>query len=183
MPMLHSRSRSQFETQTDWSGGPGVVGPVTTLGSEFLLDTDVFCGSPFDLVLQIGLEHTVDGDFNYATSVYSTDVNGDGYMDILGASDDDDITWWENVDGLGNTLTEHTVDGDFNGAWSVNSDRREAVTIGLKFGRKKDLHRFGIPFDIEPYCYPALMVHNDSDDDRVFMPHFCFGFGMRIPVR
>ncbi|MCD4707897.1 MAG: hypothetical protein K8S62_09175 [Candidatus Sabulitectum sp.] len=86
--------------QTDWSGGPGVVGPVITLGSEFLLDTDVFCGNPFDLVLQIGLEHTVDGDFNYATSVYSTDVNGDGYMDILGAADDDDITWWENVDGL-----------------------------------------------------------------------------------
>jgi len=75
--------------------------------------------------------------------------------------------------------------GGFSNAkamWKVNSDRREAVTIGLKFGWKKDFHKFGLPFDVEPYCYPAIIVHNDSDDDRGFMPHFCFGFGMRIPV-
>jgi hypothetical protein len=67
-------------------------------------------------------EHTVDGDFNGARSVYSADVNGDGYMDVLGvAFYAFDLTWWENVGGLGTNWTEHTVDGDFVGAESVYS--------------------------------------------------------------
>ncbi|RKZ08353.1 hypothetical protein DRQ25_09260, partial [Candidatus Fermentibacteria bacterium] len=65
-------------------------------------------------------KHTVDGDFNGAESVYSADINGDGYPDVLGAAfDDDEITWWENVNGSGTIWTEHIVDGNFNGAHSV----------------------------------------------------------------
>jgi len=65
-------------------------------------------------------EHTVDGDFDYAISVYATDVDGDGDTDILGAAFiADDITWWENTDGTGTVWTEHTVDGDFDGAQSI----------------------------------------------------------------
>jgi hypothetical protein len=65
-------------------------------------------------------EHTVDGYFNAATSVYAQDVDGDGDMDVLGSAYAvHDITWWENDDGSGTSWTEHTVDGDFNGAYSV----------------------------------------------------------------
>jgi len=107
--------------QTDWSGGPGVLGPVIDWGNEFYMYTDLSYSNPSDLVL-IPLKHTVDGDFNGAYSVFSADVNGDGYMDVLGASHyDDDITWWENVGGSGTSWMEHTVDGDFNGASSVFS--------------------------------------------------------------
>ena len=68
-------------------------------------------------------EHLVDGDFLFATSVYSEDINGDGYLDILGAAwGADDITWWENVDGSGTSWVEHTVDGGFWGARSVYSE-------------------------------------------------------------
>jgi len=70
----------------------------------------------------IWTEHTVDGDYNGAFSVYFADINADGYMDILGtAYNQDDITWWENVDGSGTNLTEHTIDGDFDAARSVYS--------------------------------------------------------------
>jgi len=107
--------------QTDWSGGPGLLGPVTDWNNEFFMDTDVSYSNPSDLVLQ-PLEHTVDGDFDGAYSVYSADVNGDGYMDVLGAAVfANDITWWENVDGSGTSWTEHIVDGDFDGAHSVFS--------------------------------------------------------------
>jgi len=62
----------------------------------------------------------VDADFDFAFSVHSADINEDGYMDILGAADyAQDITWWENLDGSGTSWMEHTVDGDFTGAWSV----------------------------------------------------------------
>jgi len=65
-------------------------------------------------------EHTVDASFDGANSVYATDVDGDGYMDVLGAAIyADDISWWENVDGSGTTWVKHTVDGDFDDAFSV----------------------------------------------------------------
>ena len=68
------------------------------------------------------LEHIVDGAFDGAHSVYTADLNGDGYMDVLGAGYlCNDITWWENVDGSGTSWTEHIVDGDFAGTRSVYS--------------------------------------------------------------
>ncbi len=115
-------------TQTDWSGGAGILGPVIDWGNEFYTGTGIDCyNSPSSILIQktialIPIEHTVDGDFDAAASVYSADVNGDGYMDVLGAAlYADDITWWENADGTGTSWTEHTVDGDFDGALSVYS--------------------------------------------------------------
>ncbi|HEX04096.1 MAG TPA: hypothetical protein ENH10_02935, partial [Bacteroidetes bacterium] len=68
---------------------------------------------------QVWTEHTVDGEFDYARSVYSADVDGDGDMDVLGAAATDDIVWWENLDGTGLNWSKHTVDGEFDGAQSV----------------------------------------------------------------
>lgn len=68
------------------------------------------------------IEHLVDLSFYGANSVYASDVDGDGDMDILGAAINVDmISWWENVDGSGNTWTEHVVTSSFNGAHSVTA--------------------------------------------------------------
>ncbi|MEN8208070.1 MAG: T9SS type A sorting domain-containing protein, partial [Candidatus Fermentibacteria bacterium] len=69
------------------------------------------------------IERIVDPNCDGAASVYTQDINGDGYMDILSAAMvDDDITWWENVDGSGVQWTEHIIDGDFDGACYVYSE-------------------------------------------------------------
>ena len=112
-------------TQTDWSGGDGILGPVTEWGNEFHLSMDIdwpdFPGTL--LLMRCIMEHTIDGSFNGASSVYSEDIDGDGDMDVLGAAHTaDDITWWENIDGLGTSWTEHTVDGSFEGAKCVYSE-------------------------------------------------------------
>ncbi|MCK5035821.1 MAG: VCBS repeat-containing protein, partial [Candidatus Sabulitectum sp.] len=66
------------------------------------------------------VQHTVDGNFVDAQSVYAADVDGDGDMDVLGAAKFvDDITWWENIGGTGTAWVEHTVDANFDGAVSV----------------------------------------------------------------
>ena len=67
-------------------------------------------------------EHTVDGSYDTARSVYAADLDGDGDIDVLGADyTTSDITWWENTAGKGTVWTEHTVDGDFRGAYSVHA--------------------------------------------------------------
>lgn len=70
----------------------------------------------------IWMEHSVADNFNYAFAVHASDLEGDGDVDILGTSFfGDDITWWENVGGLGNTWIEHTIDGNFDGARDVST--------------------------------------------------------------
>ena len=114
---------SDTVTQTDWSGGAGVQGPVldwsdtfySTDGNLSVVDGMIKLAAQFITPV----EHTVDGDFG-AYSVYSADIDNDGDMDVLGAAmNANDITWWENTDGTGTSWTEHIVDEDFGGAISV----------------------------------------------------------------
>jgi len=67
-------------------------------------------------------KHIVDGAYDGAINVYSTDIDGDGDADVLGAgSHCDEITWWENVNGTGMIWEEHVIDEDFDFGVSVNS--------------------------------------------------------------
>jgi hypothetical protein len=61
-------------------------------------------------------EHTIAGNFASHT-VYTTDLNGDGNVDVLGAATQDGIAWWEN-DG-NEHFTQHTISDSFQGAISV----------------------------------------------------------------
>ena len=53
-------------------------------------------------------DHTISDSANYAVSVHAADVDGDGDMDVLSASEyDDKIAWYEN-DGS-ESFTEHVI--------------------------------------------------------------------------
>ncbi|MDP8205442.1 MAG: FG-GAP-like repeat-containing protein [Candidatus Electryonea clarkiae] len=63
-------------------------------------------------------EHTIAGNFDGATGVYAIDLDSDGDLDVLGASEiGNDITWWEN-DGE-QDFTEHVINGNFIDAKAV----------------------------------------------------------------
>ncbi len=69
------------------------------------------------------IEHLIDMGFDWGFCIYAEDVNGDGDMDVLGASvNADDIIWWENEDGLGTSWIEHTVDDYFYAVGFVYSE-------------------------------------------------------------
>lgn len=61
--------------------------------------------------------HDVGGTSFRVSCVSSTDINGDGYVD-LGAAlpDNDELSWWENLDGSGLSWDKHVIDGSFGGA-------------------------------------------------------------------
>ncbi len=121
---LSAVSFSETVDQTDWSGGDGVPGPVIDWSdtydnsSQIEITSGTLQLAPAPLANPV--EHTVDGTFDAAFSIYAADVDGDGDMDVLGAAYlADDITWWENTDGTGTVWVEHTVDGYFSYAISV----------------------------------------------------------------
>lgn len=58
-------------------------------------------------------QHTVEGFYAGALSVYAGDMDGDLDYDVLGASSEaNDISWWENVDGSGSEWIRHIIDED-----------------------------------------------------------------------
>jgi hypothetical protein len=63
-------------------------------------------------------EHAISTSADGANSVYATDIDGDGDMDVLSASGyDKEIAWYEN-DGSG-SFTDHTISTSADYAYSV----------------------------------------------------------------
>jgi hypothetical protein len=64
--------------------------------------------------------HTITTGADGAHSVYAADVDGDGDLDALSASElDDTIAWYENTAGDGSAWTEHTISIAADGPHSV----------------------------------------------------------------
>jgi len=113
-----SSAYADAATQTDWSGGPGVPGPVLSWGDDFSIDTGTSWYKIVGLV-EIAeyppLKHTIDGSFDTAEVAYSGDINGDGRTDVLGGAWTAGIVWWENADGAGTVWIEHVIDSAYDG--------------------------------------------------------------------
>lgn len=98
--------------QTDWSGGPGVPGPVTNLGTTFNADTPAIdYGVQGQLMLTEGMiENTISTSIGGTNNICTGDFDLDGDVDIAGVGYAEDyVSWWENINGLGTCWIEHTV--------------------------------------------------------------------------
>ncbi|RKZ08197.1 hypothetical protein DRQ25_09625, partial [Candidatus Fermentibacteria bacterium] len=142
-----------WETDIDWSTLPSTIvlpdtviidfylgiGPPGGIPSVYSEDInndgymDILCaGSGYPRVAWLEntdgsgtswTEHVIDGEIQGVTSIYSTDLDSDGDMDILGASCvENEIIWWENLDGSGLLWIEHCVGRNFVQATSVYSE-------------------------------------------------------------
>ncbi|MCK4594318.1 T9SS type A sorting domain-containing protein [bacterium] len=131
---------AESETQTDWSGGGGVPGPVTEWCNTFAsADHASWLAIPGQLALSSfpliePLMHVVGEDFDGAQCVYSSDLDGDGDVDIIGgAGRCDDVAWWVNLDGSGDNWEKRIIDEGYG----------------------------------DPECVYAIDIDGDGDDDIV----------------
>ena len=77
------------------------------------------CFSFYSFGQLFGPEQEITQSTDAATDVHSADLDGDGDMDVLSASyDDDKIAWYQN-DGNGNFGPQQVISTEANGAYSV----------------------------------------------------------------
>ena len=107
-------------TQTDWSGGPGLPGPVNEWGDRFSASIDIsWRAIPGQIALSsvpltTPLEDRLDDSFDGGISVYASDIDGDGDTDIIGSAYyTNDVKLWMNQGGDPVSWSEYTIDGDF----------------------------------------------------------------------
>ncbi|MCB9850200.1 MAG: VCBS repeat-containing protein [Phycisphaerales bacterium] len=65
-------------------------------------------------------KHVIASGFGKVQDVYVADMDGDGYLDVVGASSDlRDIAWWRNANGDGSVWQKTTIADNFNGVSAV----------------------------------------------------------------
>ncbi len=106
-------ARSVFATDVDGDGDTDVLSASNEPGSIVWYESDG--GTPPSINERV-ISTTASGAF----SVFATDVDGDGDIDVLSASElDDKIAWYENDGGLPPTFTERVISTTAHRAVSV----------------------------------------------------------------
>jgi hypothetical protein len=98
--LLSNVSISGIASQTDWSGGDGIPGPVTDWSDMFYSASGIVFGNTLTLSTYNFIEHLVTGDSS-AIRTYPVDLDGDGDIDIIEIKSPGTIQWWANLDGQG----------------------------------------------------------------------------------
>ena len=111
--------------QTDWAGGSVEPGPVLEWTDSFSSsDAIEFTETPGSVFLSLGnltdAAVEIDNSNLYSIGAYPGDVDMDGDIDILAASAiDNQVLWWENLDGQGTSWQAHPIASDLAGAWGA----------------------------------------------------------------
>jgi hypothetical protein len=110
--------------QTDWSGGPGVPGPVGPWGNAFSTGTNVdYDTTPGILSLAEPYgPHLVGYQTTNPNSSTLGDFNGDGLLDIAAVTNEG-VFWWKNDGISGFTWTRYSIsDTADSRSWIMSCD-------------------------------------------------------------
>ncbi len=135
--MVLQQAFAMTSNQINWSGGPGIPGPVSNWQEQFASALAIdFYAATNDLILIPGLsdQNSVTTAFSEPAGVTTADINGDGWLDFISvAFTGNEVAWWEN-DGFGGTWTHHPIGSGLSGPVSlcaVNLDDDDDVDIAV----------------------------------------------------
>jgi len=118
LTMISLVSYADYETQTDWSAGPGVINPVNSWENSFYGSNAVdWSGNSGSLqlsenVIADPVMHCVAESYLGRYSICPADIDGDGDNDIVcGSEPHYRIDWWVNSDTQpGLFISQNTID-------------------------------------------------------------------------
>jgi len=110
--------------QLDWSGGPGVPGPVTYWEESFGSSSQMsWRGVGGYLVLTfLSVMHWIHSGGPGCEEVVVVDTDGDGDLDVVGTQATwDRISHWENMDGHGGSWTRTIIADSVDSPYAISS--------------------------------------------------------------
>jgi len=184
----------EVAVQTDWSGGPGVDGPVADWGDQFDTSSDIDWSSQAGSILLEAIlldepaENLITDQIANAFRTRSVDLDFDGDIDVLlitdySGTDSDEVSWWENLDGAGTAWEQHVLTSTFPDAQDINcgdidgDDDLDILTTGwessyLSWWENVDLENDNwvehvIDLDGDPVTNPigSELAYLDTDGD------------------
>ncbi len=183
-------------TQTDWSGGGGLAGPVPDWQDRFDVSTGIaWAAVPGQLALSSSalatpVEHLINGSYQGTIGVGVGDIDQDGDLDVVGTAETSGVvSWWENDGGDPPAFTEHSV-GTPPGAAGVDvadidGDGRPDVVLSLVDPRNKIVWKRNCPGDtvswgsqtIEPSWGDAWEISTGDVDGDGHLDVMCTQWG------
>jgi len=141
-------------------------------------------------------KHTVDDAFDYASSVFAADVDGDGFTDVLGAANfGDELAWWRIGGFMDQGVLESSVlDAGSVEAWdtfSSVSTEPAGTSVGFQFRSSSDASQMGdwsdtvfessVPLagiltDSTSYLQYRVLLHSDDPANTPELDEVMFSF-------
>ena len=196
MDVLASFSSNQIINWYENSDGQGTFGSAQMVATNVgavsdLMASDVDLDGDMDIVAvsasfsnnvywienlnglgSFGQVNVISSSSDGARGVYTSDLDGDGDNDIVVASSiDDEIEWYENIDGLGTFGTEQLLSINSDNAYSVytsdiNGDGRMDVISAARSGDELAWYKNIDVASNEIYGTVSLDVYSDGCDEQ-----------------